>query len=140
MPVEAGADAAFRRLIEADPDPEAKRKEIEGRLHDFLMPLGTQLISGVTESPLGYVAIKNQQVDHVRQIGDRFYQAKDLANFAFGQPVDIVDNDKDAFFLPPQDLRKFIAQLRQTVIVPGHGPDGSQRRSRQLFRCTCARD
>ena len=38
IPVEAGIDAAFRRIIEEDPDPEGKRKEIEDRLQRLISP------------------------------------------------------------------------------------------------------
>ena len=38
MPVEAGVDAAFRRVIESAPDPDAKRKELEDRLHRLVSP------------------------------------------------------------------------------------------------------
>lgn len=39
IPIEGGVDAAFRRIIEADPDPAAKRKQIENKLQRLLSPL-----------------------------------------------------------------------------------------------------
>jgi acetyl-CoA carboxylase carboxyltransferase component len=39
MPVEGGIEAAYRAEIEAAPDPEAKRAEIEGRLNAIRSPL-----------------------------------------------------------------------------------------------------
>lgn len=41
MHIEGGATAAYRREIEAAPDPEAKRQEIEGRLKALASPFRT---------------------------------------------------------------------------------------------------
>jgi acetyl-CoA carboxylase carboxyltransferase component len=38
IPIEGGVDAAFRRIIEADPNPEEKRKQIEARLERLRSP------------------------------------------------------------------------------------------------------
>lgn len=41
LPIEGGVDAAFRRVIEAAPDPAAKRNEIEESLHRMRSPFPT---------------------------------------------------------------------------------------------------
>ena len=41
MHIEGGTAAAFRRTIEAAPDPEAKRQEIEQRLQTYASPFKT---------------------------------------------------------------------------------------------------
>ena len=49
LPVAGGAMAAFRREIEAAPDPEAKRVEIENRLDQLSSPFRTAEAFGVEE-------------------------------------------------------------------------------------------
>jgi acetyl-CoA carboxylase carboxyltransferase component len=49
MPVEAGVDAAFRRVIETAPDPEAKRKQIEDRLQRLTSPYPAAEALGVED-------------------------------------------------------------------------------------------
>ncbi len=49
IPVEAGIDAAFRRLIDSDPDPEAKRLEIEERLQRLISPFPAAEALGVED-------------------------------------------------------------------------------------------
>lgn len=41
MHIEGGVSAAYRREIDAAPDPEAKRAEIEGRLNALASPFRT---------------------------------------------------------------------------------------------------
>jgi acetyl-CoA carboxylase carboxyltransferase component len=41
MPIEGGIEAAYRAEIEAAPDPEARRQEIEARLNKVRSPLRT---------------------------------------------------------------------------------------------------
>ena len=41
MHIEGGASAAYRREIDAAPDPEAKRQEIENRLQAIASPFRT---------------------------------------------------------------------------------------------------
>jgi hypothetical protein len=45
--IEGGASAAFRRVIETAPDPEAKRIEIESRLHTLASPFRTAEATGL---------------------------------------------------------------------------------------------
>jgi methylmalonyl-CoA decarboxylase subunit alpha len=49
MPVEAGVDAAFRRVIETASDPDAKRKEIEDRLQRLVSPYPAAEALGVED-------------------------------------------------------------------------------------------
>ncbi len=49
MPVEGGVEAAFRRAIEAAPDPEAYRAEIEARLLEQASPWKTAEAFGIEE-------------------------------------------------------------------------------------------
>jgi acetyl-CoA carboxylase carboxyltransferase component len=49
MHIEGGALAAYRREIEAAPDPEAKRKEIEARLKALASPFRTAHQFGIEE-------------------------------------------------------------------------------------------
>jgi acetyl-CoA carboxylase carboxyltransferase component len=49
LPIEGGVMAAYRREIEAAPDPEAKRIEIENRLAQFRSPFRTAEIFSVEE-------------------------------------------------------------------------------------------
>ncbi len=49
LPVEGGVQAAYRREIEASPDPDARRREIEERLNRFRSPLRTAEAFGVEE-------------------------------------------------------------------------------------------
>jgi acetyl-CoA carboxylase carboxyltransferase component len=49
IPIEGGVDAAFRRLIEADPDPERKRKEIAARLERLVSPFPAAEVLGVED-------------------------------------------------------------------------------------------
>lgn len=46
MHIAGGASAAYRREIEASPDPEAKRKEIEFRLNAIASPFRTAEATG----------------------------------------------------------------------------------------------
>lgn len=46
MHIAGGASAAYRREIESDPDPEAKRAEIEGRLNAIASPFRTAEATG----------------------------------------------------------------------------------------------
>ena len=45
--IEGGTSAAFRRVIEAAPDPEAKRKEIERKMQALASPLRTAEVIGL---------------------------------------------------------------------------------------------
>jgi acetyl-CoA carboxylase carboxyltransferase component len=49
LPVEGGVDAAYRREIEAAPDPGAKRREIEDKLRQVRSPFRTAEAFGVEE-------------------------------------------------------------------------------------------
>jgi acetyl-CoA carboxylase carboxyltransferase component len=49
LPIEGGVQAAYRREIEASPDPDARRSEIEERLHRFRSPLRTAEAFGIEE-------------------------------------------------------------------------------------------
>jgi acetyl-CoA carboxylase carboxyltransferase component len=49
MPTEGGIEAAYRRVIEEAPDPEAKRKEIEDMLNMVRSPLRTAEHFGIEE-------------------------------------------------------------------------------------------
>ncbi|MEO8028422.1 MAG: carboxyl transferase domain-containing protein [Bryobacteraceae bacterium] len=49
LPIEGGVQAAYRREIEADPDPAAKRREIEARLQQYRSPFRTAEAFGVEE-------------------------------------------------------------------------------------------
>jgi acetyl-CoA carboxylase carboxyltransferase component len=49
LPIEGGVQAAYRREIEASPDPAAKRREIEDRLQQFRSPLRTAEAFGVED-------------------------------------------------------------------------------------------
>jgi acetyl-CoA carboxylase carboxyltransferase component len=47
MHIEGGTSAAFRRLIEAAPDPEAKRLELEAELRALSSPFRTAEATGL---------------------------------------------------------------------------------------------
>lgn len=49
IPIEGGVDAAFRRIIDADPDPEAKRLEIETKLQRLVSPFPVAEALGVED-------------------------------------------------------------------------------------------
>jgi acetyl-CoA carboxylase carboxyltransferase component len=49
LPIEGGVQAAYRRDIEASPDPDARRHEIEEMLNQFRSPLRTAEAFGVEE-------------------------------------------------------------------------------------------
>jgi acetyl-CoA carboxylase carboxyltransferase component len=49
LPIEGGVQAAYRREIEASPDPDARRREIEEKLHRFRSPLRTAEAFGIEE-------------------------------------------------------------------------------------------
>src|SRR5579875_161534 len=49
LPIEGGVDAAYRREIEAAPDPDARRREIEARLTALRSPLRTAEAFGIEE-------------------------------------------------------------------------------------------
>jgi len=49
LPIEGGVQAAYKRDIEASPDPDARRREIEGGLNRFRSPLRTAEAFGVEE-------------------------------------------------------------------------------------------
>ena len=49
LPVEGGVEAAYRREIEAAPDPDAKRQEIEDKLREVRSPFRTAEAFGVEE-------------------------------------------------------------------------------------------
>jgi acetyl-CoA carboxylase carboxyltransferase component len=49
LPIEGGVQAAYRRDIESSPDPDARRREIEGALNQFRSPLRTAEAFGVEE-------------------------------------------------------------------------------------------
>jgi acetyl-CoA carboxylase carboxyltransferase component len=49
LPVEGGVEAAYRREIEAAPDPDAKRRELEEELNQLRSPLRTAEAFGVEE-------------------------------------------------------------------------------------------
>lgn len=49
LPIEGGVQAAYRREIEAAPDPAAHRKEIEDRLNQYRSPFRTAEAFGVEE-------------------------------------------------------------------------------------------
>ncbi len=49
MHIEGGAKAAYRREIEAAPDPEAKRQEVEGRLQAIASPFRTAEAGNIEE-------------------------------------------------------------------------------------------
>ena len=46
MPIAGGTSAAYRREIDSAPDPEAKRLEIEARLHAVASPFRTAEATG----------------------------------------------------------------------------------------------
>jgi acetyl-CoA carboxylase carboxyltransferase component len=47
LPIAGGVDAAYRAVIEAAPDPAAKRREIEAKLETFQAPVRTAEAFGV---------------------------------------------------------------------------------------------
>ena len=47
MHIEGGASAAYRRIIDSDPDPEAKRLEIERKLQALASPFKTAEATGL---------------------------------------------------------------------------------------------
>jgi acetyl-CoA carboxylase carboxyltransferase component len=49
LPIEGGVQAAYRREIEAAPDPAAKRREIEARLNELRSPFRTAEAFGIEE-------------------------------------------------------------------------------------------
>ena len=49
LPVEGGVEAAYRREIEAAPDPEEKRRELEDKLNELRSPFRTAEAFGVEE-------------------------------------------------------------------------------------------
>src|SRR6185369_8566474 len=49
LPIEGGVQAAYRREIEASPDPDARRSEIEERLNELRSPFRTAEAFGVEE-------------------------------------------------------------------------------------------
>jgi acetyl-CoA carboxylase carboxyltransferase component len=49
LPIEGGVQAAYRREIEASPDPDARRRDIEEKLHRFRSPLRTAEAFGIEE-------------------------------------------------------------------------------------------
>jgi acetyl-CoA carboxylase carboxyltransferase component len=49
LPIEGGVQAAYRREIEAAPDPAARRREIEERLNAFRSPFRTAESFGIEE-------------------------------------------------------------------------------------------
>lgn len=49
LPIEGGVMAAYRREIEASPDPEARRREIEDMLNELRSPLRTAEAFGIEE-------------------------------------------------------------------------------------------
>jgi acetyl-CoA carboxylase carboxyltransferase component len=49
IPIQGGVDAAFRRIIEEAPDPEAKRREIQERLSRLLSPFPAAEALGVED-------------------------------------------------------------------------------------------
>jgi acetyl-CoA carboxylase carboxyltransferase component len=49
LPIEGGVQAAYRRDIEASPDPAARRKEIEDALQQYRSPLRTAEAFGIEE-------------------------------------------------------------------------------------------
>jgi acetyl-CoA carboxylase carboxyltransferase component len=49
LPIEGGVQAAYRREIEASADPDARRREIEEKLHRFRSPLRTAEAFGIEE-------------------------------------------------------------------------------------------
>ncbi len=49
LPIEGGVQAAYRREIEAAPDPDARRREIEERLHQYRSPFRTAESFGIEE-------------------------------------------------------------------------------------------
>jgi acetyl-CoA carboxylase carboxyltransferase component len=49
LPIEGGVQAAYRREIEAAPDPDARRREIEERLNRFRSPFHTAEAFGIEE-------------------------------------------------------------------------------------------
>lgn len=49
LPIEGGVQAAYRREIEAAPDPEGRRREIEDRLRQYQSPFRTAEAFGIEE-------------------------------------------------------------------------------------------
>jgi acetyl-CoA carboxylase carboxyltransferase component len=49
LPIEGGVQAAYKREIEASPDPDARRREIEDGLNKFRSPLRTAEAFGIEE-------------------------------------------------------------------------------------------
>jgi acetyl-CoA carboxylase carboxyltransferase component len=49
LPIEGGVQAAYRREIEASPDPAARRREIENRLEQYRSPFRTAEAFGIEE-------------------------------------------------------------------------------------------
>lgn len=49
LPIEGGVQAAYRREIEAAPDPDARRREIEERLNELRSPFRTAEAFGIEE-------------------------------------------------------------------------------------------
>jgi propionyl-CoA carboxylase beta chain len=49
LPIEGGVEAAFKRVIAAAPDPDAKRRELEAELESLRDPILTAEVFGVEE-------------------------------------------------------------------------------------------
>ena len=49
LPIEGGVQAAYKREIEASPDPDAHRRQIEEKLHRFRSPLRTAEAFGIED-------------------------------------------------------------------------------------------
>jgi len=49
LPIEGGVQAAYKRDIEASPDPDARRRELEDHLNQFRSPLRTAEAFGIEE-------------------------------------------------------------------------------------------
>jgi len=69
VPIEGGVDAAFKRLLQTSPDPEAKRKEIQARLPPLLIaadPLA-RITELYTQRDVLYREVANRVIDADRE-------------------------------------------------------------------------
>jgi hypothetical protein len=97
------------------------------------MPLGSEIVAGILERALGNLPVENEQVNDVRQIGDRFDDPKNLADFVRRQPVDIVYDDEKPLVLAVQILGEFVAQLRQAFVTSTQTADCADRCPGHIF-------
>ena len=74
------------------------RRQIEGHLDNLLQVLFSGLNANVGEGVSHSITIKSKQVDYIGEARAEFNQLKNLAYFASGKTIDVVD-DYEGLFL-----------------------------------------